>query len=41
MELSLVGLQGAGKTSLVQVLTTGVFHEDTIPTVRPDAGYLL
>jgi ADP-ribosylation factor-like protein 8 len=40
MELSLVGLQGAGKTSLVQVLTTGVFHEDTIPTVGPNATLL-
>lgn len=30
MELSLIGLQNAGKTSLVNVLTTGQFHE-----VRP------
>ena len=28
MELSLIGLQNAGKTSLVNVLTTGTFHED-------------
>ncbi len=34
MELSLVGLQGAGKSSLVNVLTHGAFQEDTIPTVR-------
>ncbi len=27
MELSLIGLQNAGKTSLVNVLTTGQFHE--------------
>jgi GTPase SAR1 family protein len=34
MELSLVGLQNAGKSSLVGVLTTGRFQgEDTIPTV--------
>jgi ADP-ribosylation factor-like protein 8 len=33
MELSLIGLQNAGKTSLVTVLTTGFYHEDTIPTV--------
>lgn len=33
MELSLIGLQNAGKTSLVNVLTTGAFHEDMIPTV--------
>lgn len=33
MELSLIGLQNAGKTSLVTVLTTGSYHEDTIPTV--------
>lgn len=33
MELALIGLQNAGKTSLVNVLTTGEFHEDMIPTV--------
>lgn len=33
MELSLVGLQNAGKTSLVNVVATGAFHEDMIPTV--------
>ena len=33
MELSLVGLQNAGKSSLVNVLTTGAFQEDMIPTV--------
>jgi ADP-ribosylation factor family len=33
MELSLIGLQNAGKTSLVNVLATGAFHEDMIPTV--------
>jgi ADP-ribosylation factor-like protein 8 len=33
MELSLIGLNNAGKSSLVNVLTTGSFHEDMIPTV--------
>jgi len=33
MELSLIGLQNAGKSSLVNVLTTGMFQEDMIPTV--------
>ena len=33
MELSLIGLQNAGKTSLVNVVATGGFHEDMIPTV--------
>lgn len=33
MELSLIGLQNAGKTSFVNVITTGSFHEDMIPTV--------
>lgn len=33
MELSLIGLQNAGKTSLVSVIATGAFHEDMIPTV--------
>eukprot|EP00955_Chlamydomonas_euryale_P067868 359953-Chlamydomonas_euryale.AAC.5 len=34
MELSLIGLQNAGKSSLVNVLTTGTFEQDMIPTVR-------
>lgn len=38
MELSLIGLQNAGKSSLVNVLTTGQFHEDMIPTVRGGWG---
>ncbi|KAG2493315.1 hypothetical protein HYH03_008450 [Edaphochlamys debaryana] len=33
MELSLVGLNKGGKSTLVQVLTTGTFTEDMIPTV--------
>lgn len=33
MELSLIGLQNAGKTSLVNVVATGGYTEDTIPTV--------
>eukprot|EP00033_Pygsuia_biforma_P001530 GCRY01001725.1.p1 GENE.GCRY01001725.1~~GCRY01001725.1.p1 ORF type:complete len:186 (-),score=30.30 GCRY01001725.1:365-922(-) len=33
MELTLVGLHGAGKTTLVNVLASGEFDEDMIPTV--------
>lgn len=33
MELSLIGLHNAGKTSLVNVIATGGFQEDMIPTV--------
>ncbi|KAG2450714.1 hypothetical protein HYH02_004552 [Chlamydomonas schloesseri] len=33
MELSLVGLNKGGKSTLVQVLTTGQYAEDLIPTV--------
>ncbi|KAK0598661.1 hypothetical protein LWI29_036757 [Acer saccharum] len=33
MELSLVGLQNAGKTSLVNSIATGGYSEDMIPTV--------
>lgn len=33
MELSLVGLQNAGKTSLVNAIATGGYSEDRIPTV--------
>ncbi|KAF7831118.1 ADP-ribosylation factor-like protein 8c [Senna tora] len=33
MELSLVGLQNAGKTSLVNAIATGGYNEDMIPTV--------
>ncbi|KAI6670625.1 hypothetical protein NL676_005510 [Syzygium grande] len=33
MELSLVGLQNAGKTSLVNAIATGGYTEDMIPTV--------
>lgn len=33
MELALIGLQNAGKTSLVNVVATGHFNEDMIPTV--------
>eukprot|EP00270_Netrium_digitus_P017024 TRINITY_DN6184_c0_g1_i1.p2 TRINITY_DN6184_c0_g1~~TRINITY_DN6184_c0_g1_i1.p2 ORF type:complete len:186 (+),score=46.23 TRINITY_DN6184_c0_g1_i1:137-694(+) len=33
LELSLIGLQNAGKTSLVNVIATGGFNEDMIPTV--------
>lgn len=33
MELTLVGLQNSGKTTLVNVLSSGSFSEDMIPTV--------
>lgn len=33
MELSLIGLQNAGKTSLVNVIATGGYNEDMIPTI--------
>ncbi|KAJ1686951.1 hypothetical protein LUZ63_018341 [Rhynchospora breviuscula] len=33
MEISLIGLQNAGKTSLVNVIATGGYSEDMIPTV--------
>ncbi|KAK9950842.1 hypothetical protein M0R45_006308 [Rubus argutus] len=33
MELSLVGLQNAGKTSLLNAIATGGYSEDMIPTV--------
>eukprot|EP01111_Echinosteliopsis_oligospora_P010329 TRINITY_DN318_c0_g1_i1.p1 TRINITY_DN318_c0_g1~~TRINITY_DN318_c0_g1_i1.p1 ORF type:complete len:187 (+),score=48.17 TRINITY_DN318_c0_g1_i1:71-631(+) len=33
MELTLVGLQNSGKTTLVNVICSGSFHEDMIPTV--------
>lgn len=33
MELTMVGLQNAGKSTLVSVFATGAFTEDMIPTV--------
>jgi len=33
LELSIVGLQNAGKTTLVNSISTGKFEEDTIPTI--------
>lgn len=33
MELSVVGLQNAGKTTLINVLATGEFDSETIPTI--------
>ena len=33
MELTLVGLQHAGKTTFVNVIASGDFYEDMIPTV--------
>ena len=33
LELSVVGLQNAGKTTLINVLSSGSFNENTIPTI--------
>lgn len=33
LEISIVGLQSAGKSTLVNSLATGAFEEDTIPTI--------
>ena len=33
LEIAIVGLQNAGKTTLVKAITDGVFEEDTIPTI--------
>jgi GTPase SAR1 family protein len=33
LEISIVGLQNAGKTTLVNTMATGKFDEDTIPTI--------
>jgi len=33
MELTLVGLQNSGKTTLVSVICSGQYHEDMIPTI--------
>lgn len=33
LELSILGLQNAGKTTLVNVLANNKFDEDTIPTI--------
>lgn len=33
MELTLVGLQNSGKTTFVNVIASGQFHQDSIPTV--------
>eukprot|EP00357_Protocruzia_adherens_P024275 CAMPEP_0114996774 /NCGR_PEP_ID=MMETSP0216-20121206/14517_1 /TAXON_ID=223996 /ORGANISM="Protocruzia adherens, Strain Boccale" /LENGTH=187 /DNA_ID=CAMNT_0002361055 /DNA_START=82 /DNA_END=645 /DNA_ORIENTATION=+ len=33
MELSIIGLQNAGKTTLVNVMASGKFDEDTLPTI--------
>jgi ADP-ribosylation factor-like protein 8 len=33
MELTLVGLQNSGKTTFVNVIASGQFNEDMIPTV--------
>ena len=33
LEMSIIGLQNAGKTTLTNTLATGEFDEDTIPTI--------
>jgi GTPase SAR1 family protein len=33
LEIALVGLQNAGKTTLVNTIATGKYEEDTIPTI--------
>lgn len=33
LEIALVGLQNAGKSTLVNTMATGKFDEDTIPTI--------
>ena len=33
LEISIIGLQNAGKSTLVNTLATGKFDEDTIPTI--------
>jgi ADP-ribosylation factor-like protein 8 len=33
LEIAIVGLQNAGKTTLVKAITDGVYDEDTIPTI--------
>jgi len=33
LEISIVGLQYAGKSSFVNTISTGKFEEDTIPTI--------
>jgi len=38
MDLTLVGLQNSGKSSLVNVITTGKFEDNTIPTVGFNKG---
>jgi ADP-ribosylation factor-like protein 8 len=33
LEIAIVGLQNAGKTTLVNTMASGKFDEDTIPTI--------
>lgn len=33
LEIAIIGLQNAGKTTLVKAITDGTFEEDTIPTI--------
>ena len=33
LEIAIVGLQNAGKSTLVNSLATGAYEEDTIPTI--------
>ncbi|KAJ1554141.1 ADP-ribosylation factor-like protein 8A, partial [Cladochytrium tenue] len=41
MELTLVGLQNSGKTTLVNVISNGQFQEDMIPTVGFNMSFVL
>ena len=40
MEITLVGLQNSGKTTLVNILANGHFSQDMIPTVGFNMRYL-
>ena len=33
LEISIVGISNAGKTTLINTLATGEYDEDTIPTI--------
>lgn len=33
LEISIVGINNAGKTTLINTLATGEYDEDTIPTI--------
>jgi ADP-ribosylation factor-like protein 8 len=33
LDMAIIGLQNAGKSTLIQTMATGAFEEDTIPTI--------